>query len=123
MFSNNGVLRMTTSKQYDYLNRLTSVASASNSFAYQYNAANQRTQAALMDGSTWRYQYDALGQVIAGRKSWVDGTPVAGQQFDYTYDADGNLLWIAQHLEMGSWTRVSNLLGAKRKQESLKSED
>jgi RHS repeat-associated protein len=90
MFSNNGVLRMTTSKQYDYLNRLTSVASASNSFAYQYNAANQRTQAALMDGSTWRYQYDALGQVIAGRKSWVDGTPVAGQQFDYTFDTIGN---------------------------------
>jgi RHS repeat-associated protein len=90
MFSNNGVLRMTTSKQYDYLNRLTSVASASNSFAYQYNTANQRTQAALMDGSTWRYQYDALGQVIAGNKSWVDGTPVAGQQFDYTFDTIGN---------------------------------
>ena len=90
MFSNNGVLRMTTSKQYDFLNRLTSVASASNSFAYQYNAANQRTQAALMDGSVWRYQYDALGQVIAGNKSWVDGTPVAGQQFGYTFDTIGN---------------------------------
>ena len=38
-FSNSGVLRMTTTKQYDYLNRLTSVASSSNSFAYQYNAA------------------------------------------------------------------------------------
>jgi hypothetical protein len=39
---------MTTSKQYDFLNRLTSVASASNSFADQYNAANQRAQAALL---------------------------------------------------------------------------
>ena len=31
--------------------------------------------------------------------------------------------WIAQHLEMGSWTHDSNLLGAGRKQESLKSEN
>jgi YD repeat-containing protein len=89
-FSNNGVWRMTTSKQYDYLNRLTSVASSSNSFAYQYNAANQRTQATLIDGSAWRYQYDALGQMVAGNKSWVDGTLVAGQQFDYTFDTIGN---------------------------------
>jgi hypothetical protein len=32
-----------------------------------------------------------------------------------------SLKWIAQHLEMGSWTHVSNLLGARRKPESLKS--
>jgi hypothetical protein len=34
-----------------------------------------------------------------------------------------SLKWIAQHLAMGSWTHVSNLLGAKRKRESLKSEN
>jgi putative transposase len=34
-----------------------------------------------------------------------------------------SLKWIAQHLEMGSWTHVSNLLVCKRKQESLKSEN
>ncbi len=34
-----------------------------------------------------------------------------------------SLKWIAQRLEMGSWTYVSNLLGAKRKEESLKSEN
>jgi hypothetical protein len=34
-----------------------------------------------------------------------------------------SLKWIAQALEMGSWTHVSNLLGALRKQRSLKSED
>jgi hypothetical protein len=34
-----------------------------------------------------------------------------------------SLKWIAQHLEMGSWTHVSNLLGTKRKQDSLKSEN
>jgi hypothetical protein len=31
-----------------------------------------------------------------------------------------SLKWIAQHLEIGSWTHVSNLLGARRKQGSLK---
>jgi hypothetical protein len=29
---------------------------------------------------------------------------------------------VAEHLQMGSWTHVSNLLGAKRKTEGLKSE-
>jgi REP element-mobilizing transposase RayT len=38
-------------------------------------------------------------------------------------DTTMSLKWIAQHLEMGRWTHVSTLLGAKRKQESLKSED
>jgi RHS repeat-associated protein len=37
-------------------------------------------------------------QVISGKKYWSDGTPVAGQQFEYAFDADGNLvqdgLWI-----------------------------
>ena len=31
-----------------------------------------------------------------------------------------SLKWIAQHLEMGSWTHVSNLLAARRKRESFK---
>ena len=30
-------------------------------------------------------------------------------------DTTLNLKWIAQHLKMGSWTHVSNLLGAKTK--------
>jgi len=34
-----------------------------------------------------------------------------------------SLKWIAEHLAMGSWTHVSNLLGAYHKQESLKSEN
>jgi hypothetical protein len=34
-----------------------------------------------------------------------------------------SLQWIAEPLGMGSWTRVSNLLGATRKQESLNSEN
>jgi REP element-mobilizing transposase RayT len=38
-------------------------------------------------------------------------------------DTTMSLKWIAQHLEMGSWTHVSNLLGNRRKQETLKSEN
>jgi hypothetical protein len=34
-----------------------------------------------------------------------------------------SLKWIAEHLAMGSWTHVSNLLVVERKRESLKSEN
>jgi RHS repeat-associated protein len=37
-------------------------------------------------------------QVISGKKYWSDGTPVAGQQFEYAFDADGNLI------QDGLWT-------------------
>jgi hypothetical protein len=71
-FAQSGTTAMTTSKQYDYLNRLSSIASTpSNSFAYQYNSANQRTMAGLYDSSYWRYGYDALGQVTLGNKYWI----------------------------------------------------
>jgi hypothetical protein len=89
-FKQSGTTQMTTTKQYDYLNRLSSISSTSNSFAYQYTPANQRNLARLVDGSYWRYGYDALGQVISGSKFWSDGTPVAGQQFYYTFDTIGN---------------------------------
>ena len=87
------------SRAYDRLNRLQSISSraygvaATNlpvSVGYQYNAANQRTRATLGDGTYWVYQYDALGQVVAGRRYWADGTEVAGQQFEYRFDDIGN---------------------------------
>ncbi|MDR3412851.1 MAG: RHS repeat-associated core domain-containing protein, partial [Formivibrio sp.] len=94
-FANNGQPVMTTAKQYDFLNRLTSIQSSAGaapvaSFNYQYNSANQRTQVTNADSSSWVYQYDSLGQVISGRKYWANGTPVAGQQFTYNFDDIGN---------------------------------
>ncbi len=80
---------MVTSKQYDLLNRLTN-SSSSVSFVYAYNSANQRSRATLADGSYWVYAYDSLGQVISGRRYWSDGTAVAGQQFEYSFDTIGN---------------------------------
>jgi RHS repeat-associated protein len=96
-FKSNSVTRMTTTKSYDYLNRLTQISSAPTgsgqlplNFNYNYNNANQRTKDTLVDGSYWIYQYDTLGQVISGCKYWADGTAVAGQQFDYAFDTIGN---------------------------------
>ena len=89
-FKSNTVTRMTTSKQFDFLNRLTSISSGIGAsavgYSYAYNSANQRTRSTLADGSYWLYEFDSLGQVIAGNKYWADGAPVAGQQFNYTFD-------------------------------------
>jgi RHS repeat-associated protein len=96
LFQQNGTTRMTTTKQHDFLNRLTGIssvpsASSALSFDYSYNTANQRTNITIgPDGSRWVYRYDSLGQVISCRKYWPDGTAVAGQQFEYTFDDIGN---------------------------------
>ncbi len=89
---------MTTTKQYDFLNRLTQISSAPSGaaaigFNYQYNDAGQRVSVTNADNSVWVYQYDQLGQVISGKRYWSDGTPVAGQQFEYGFDDIGNRSW------------------------------
>ena len=87
---------MIRTNQYDALNRLEKTErqdaqpTVLASFAYGLNAAHQRTSVTNADGSYWVYQYDSLGQVTSGRKYWADGTPVLGQQFDYTFDDIGN---------------------------------
>jgi YD repeat-containing protein len=92
-------VRLSTAKQFDNLDRLSWIWNGASSAAgtvvasshvYAYNSANQRTSATLRDGSYWVYQYDTLGQVISGKKYWSDGTPVAGQQFEYGHDDIGN---------------------------------
>ena len=96
-FKQNGTLRMTTTKQSDFLNRLKQISSvpATNgalplSFHYNYNSANQRTKSTLADGSFWEYQFDSLGQVTNGVKHFADGTLVPGQSFGYLFDDIGN---------------------------------
>ena len=90
---------MTTTKQYDCLNRLTAdfvPAQQPKAYSpvslryYNYNPANQRTKNTLADGSYWVYGYDSLGQVTSGCKFFANGSPVAGQQFDYAFDTIGN---------------------------------
>jgi RHS repeat-associated protein len=96
-YRSNSTTRMTTTKSYDYLNRLTQISSQPSatgegpiSFNYALNDANQRTRVTHADGSYWVYEYDKLGQVTSGKKYWEDGTPAAGQQFEYAYDDIGN---------------------------------
>ncbi|RMD66871.1 hypothetical protein D6833_00985, partial [Candidatus Parcubacteria bacterium] len=87
---------MRTRSIYDNLNRLQSIATEDAkaqtlvSYGYQYNLANQCTRVRLADGGYWLYQYNALGQMTSGRKYWLDGTSVAGQQFEYRFDDIGN---------------------------------
>lgn len=97
LFKQGSNTRMTTTKSYDYLNRLTQISSAPSAsgsvaatFNYSYNDANQRTKNVLADGSYWIYQYDSLGQVTNGVKYFADGTLVPGQQFGYLFDDIGN---------------------------------
>jgi YD repeat-containing protein len=94
-FTSNSIVKLTTTKTYDNLNRLSSISSAPSaasalSYTYSYNDANQRTRVNLADGSFWIYEYDALGQVKSGKRYWSDWTPVAGQQFEYGFDDIGN---------------------------------
>jgi len=91
--------RMTTSKTYDDLNRLTQISSQPSApyvlpvtYNYNYNQANQRTKNTLADGSYWNYGYDFLGQVTNGCKYFPSGAPMPGQQFDYAFDTIGNRL-------------------------------
>ena len=90
--------RMTTTKAYDNLGRLTQLESRETasgavvvSFGSAYNAANQRTNTVTgPEGAQWRYGYDALGQVTNAWRYWRDGTRVPGQQFAYSFDQIGN---------------------------------
>jgi YD repeat-containing protein len=93
----NGTQRLDTQYDFDRLNRLQQVLNQPSAagqpaerHAYTYNAAQQRIRDELADGSSWNWEYDRLGQVIGGRKSWPDGSPVAGQQFEYGFDDIGN---------------------------------
>ncbi len=111
-FKESGLTRMTTTKQWDYLNRLTQISSAPGAaytspltYNYNYNSANQRTKDTLADGSYWIYAYDSLGQVTNGCKYFSTGTPVPGQQFDYTFDTIGN----RTQTEAGGDTNGANL--------------
>ena len=95
VFREGSTTRLTTSRTYDNLNRLTSItsvpsASSAVEFRYGYNQANQRTAVTNADSSRWEFQYDSLGQLTNAAKKWADGTLVAGQQFAYIFDDIGN---------------------------------
>jgi YD repeat-containing protein len=92
-FRHQGTNVMTTTRSYDFLDRLTSIASTtaafSSSAAYGHNALNKITTLTNAGGDYWVYQYDAKGQVTAASRHWDDGTLVAGQQYEFAFDDMG----------------------------------
>jgi len=96
-FQNGSSMRLTTTKVYDNLNRLTAISNmpaASGfqpvAFSYLYNSANQRTRATREDGSHWDFGYDALGQVTSGAKKLSTGEVAVGNDYAFSFDDIGN---------------------------------
>ncbi|MEI6147775.1 MAG: RHS repeat-associated core domain-containing protein [bacterium] len=90
--------RLRGARQYDALGRLGRVAWTRGgdplaAVEYDHNAADMRTRRTALDGSYWTYEYDELGQVVAGRKATAAGVPVAESQYEYNYDLIGNRNW------------------------------
>jgi RHS repeat-associated protein len=96
LLNTNGYSSGTTiTRAYDGLGRLQSIttappASPAISYTYTYNNLHQRTRVTREDGSYWSYGYNDRGEVISGKKYWVDNSPVAGMHFDYGFDNLGN---------------------------------
>ncbi|HWX19910.1 MAG TPA: hypothetical protein VN578_08405 [Candidatus Binatia bacterium] len=74
--------------------------------------ANQRVQCTLGDGSRWIYEYVPLGQVRSGKRYWADWTPVAGQQFEYSFDDIGNRTQTKAGGDQNGWNLRSASYGA-----------
>jgi RHS repeat-associated protein len=94
-FQNAGLTRLTTAKAYDRLGRLSSIshapsASPAISYVSTFNGANQRVRTTREDESYWSYDYDPLGQVVAGSKFLPTGEPVRGSDYRWTFDDIGN---------------------------------
>ena len=95
-FEQGGATRLTTTKTYDNLNRLSAISSQPSatssqlSAAYTYNSANQRTKATREDNAYWDYGYDSLGQVTSGKKRLADNTLINGLDQAWSYDDIGN---------------------------------
>ncbi|HZJ63349.1 MAG TPA: RHS repeat-associated core domain-containing protein [Kofleriaceae bacterium] len=89
---------------YDNANRLTGIhqaagtinAGAARDIALAYNAAGQRTQTTLANGSTVNYTYDNAGQLTAIVYNKADGAQIG--DLLYEYDAGGRRTSIAGSL-------------------------
>ncbi len=84
-----------TLNQYDVLGRLTRVTAANgsgaaiNTYAYNYDAAGQRTQEASTIG-TRNFGYDNLRQLTSAYRVDGAGNPQPNYNFGYAFDAIGN---------------------------------
>lgn len=93
----NATTVLTTSKTWGFGYRLLSLQAVLGTagavvscWAYDYDVADRRTRATWADGSVWNFQYDDRDELVSGKRVWGDASPVAGQQFEYAFDAIGN---------------------------------
>ncbi len=87
-------IRLTTTRVYDKLNRLESIAnvgaSATRSAAYEFDGANRRQRLTREDNAYWDFGYDSLGQVTGAIKRRADAAALPGHAFAFDYDDIGN---------------------------------
>ncbi|HWA27857.1 MAG TPA: RHS repeat-associated core domain-containing protein [Lacunisphaera sp.] len=114
-YAQGGASRLTTTKSFDKLNRLSSISSQPSasgsqaiSAAYTYNSANQRTKVVRENNAYWNYGYDALGQLTSGKKFTSSDVAVPGHDFAWTYDDIGNRKTETRNLQMSTYN--ANLL-------------
>ncbi|HWB05279.1 MAG TPA: RHS repeat-associated core domain-containing protein [Verrucomicrobiales bacterium] len=102
-FAESATTRLTQTRAYDDLHRLTGVTSQTPgpvdlaASSYTLDDAGRRSSTLLADGTWWKYTYDDHGQVLSAERRRMTGTTpnvsdpaVPGQQFTYSYDGLGN---------------------------------
>lgn len=115
-FMQGGSARLTTTKNYDYLNRLSSITNTPSSgpvgpsFSYDYNSANQRTKTTRENNAYWSYSYDPLGQVTSGKKFNASAAVIPGHDFSWTYDDIGNRKTATANGQTSTYTPDASLL-------------
>ncbi len=114
-FAHSGSTVMTTTKQYDAVNRLTLTSSAVGSTVVSshqnssINALDQRKRTDLADGKNWRYEYNSRGELTRGVLYGTNNQAISGMDFRYTYDNSGNRLTRSQGSSILT-TYTSNLV-------------
>lgn len=104
---------LSTTRTYDRLNRLVSIAASPssspvNSTAYGFNSANQRILATDASGDNWNYGYDSLGQVTAAAKKTSTAVVIPGHSLGYVFDTIGNRSQTTRGTETSSYTLNPN---------------
>ncbi|HWB05276.1 MAG TPA: RHS repeat-associated core domain-containing protein [Verrucomicrobiales bacterium] len=102
-FAESATTRLTQTRAYDDLHRLTGVTSQTPgpvdlaASSYTLDDAGRRSSTLLADGTWWKYTYDDHGQVLSAERRRMTGSSpnvsdpaVPGQQFAYGYDGIGN---------------------------------
>jgi RHS repeat-associated protein len=94
-FKHSGATVMTTTKSYDFVNRLTSIRSVAggvtvSNHTYSHSALNQRLRDEDADGKFWSYLYNSDGELESAVKHDALAAQLAGMNFQYSFDEIGN---------------------------------